>query len=200
MHNGLSDDMRHNTFSDDALNNDTQRNHALNPIKKLVMAAMILHVASIFAVAVIIALQVPLRRLFMWNADDLFIFPSAIYLTAQTIVLVVHWILTLSFWQVVKPESIYNNGEESNRLKTLAILSFIFIIIVLPIILNVSSILDMRFLSFRGGIEYIASYSVLLTTMAYSFFLRSLGLSLFLIAAGMSYYYWHLNKNESSDY
>jgi len=161
-------------------------NLALKPIKTLITASILLHIASLIAVAIIIALQIPLGTTFFMD-DMLFVLPHPIAIARIAIIFIVHLVLAASFYKPI-------NVNDAERLRTLSNLSFIFVLIVLPILVNAFTRVENLLLSFQGS-QYFASSNVLRALMFYGLSIRTMALSALLIAASMAFYYCFLIKS-----
>jgi len=160
---------------------------ALTPIRKLVILSLVLHVISLFAVAFIVAFQLPLKSLIIivLNGDIPFVLPNAISIARIAIIFIVHLVLTVAFCKVIKDDN------AASSLKTVSILSSVFVIIIIPILSRILARIELLMLP-RLGMEYFSSQNTLNFLMSYGLSIRAVALSILLIAASMAFYYCYL--------
>ena len=161
-------------------------NPSLKPIKTLITASLALHIASLFAVALIVAFQLPLKSLIIivLNGDIPFVLPNAISVARIAMIFIVHLILTVAFCKVIK-------DDNAGSLKTVSILSSVFVIIIVPILSRILTRIELLMLP-HLGMEYFSSQNTLNFLMSYGLSIRAVALSILLIAASMAFYYCYL--------
>ena len=152
----------------------------LSPIKKLITIAFVLHIVSLCAVVVVTAFQVPLSSIYT-TLELTFMLPPLISIATISIIFIQHCALTISFWKSLVPES-----SRLYQLKTTSILSFVFVLILSPIL----AMVEARFIFF--GILSAHAFEarvVLRQLILNSLIIRSFALSALLIATSMAFYY-----------
>ena len=150
-------------------------------MKNLITISFVLHVASLFFVAAMVALQVPLGNLLLFHNDGLpFVFPQRIALATMFAIFATHCTITINFWKAM--------SSEHSRLNVLSWLSFIFVIIVQPLLVHVSGFLELR-LAGTWGVNYMTAHIHLRQLMQFGLAIRWVALMIFLIAAAMAYQY-----------
>ena len=163
----------------------------LSPIKKLVLASVILHVVSLFVVILLVFWQTPLISYFYMAplpGEEMFVLPSAATIAAIAVTFVLHWMLVLSLLTAMK-----QNEVRLGQLEVTSILVLVFLLFVYPVLIYASSQLSMIFAS-RQGVSYMATLMSLQSLMYYGLAIRGFGLSALLIAASMSWYYCFITK------
>jgi len=165
---------------------------ALKPIQKLVTLSLILHVISLFVVAIIVVFQLPLKNLIIIDiGGDIpipFVLPNVIAVARMIIVFIIHLILTIIFYRTIK-----NNDIDINSLKTTSILSLVSTIIIIPMLSRILTRIEMWLLPWHG-FEHLSSQTTINFLMSYGLTIRDVALSILLIAASMAFYYCYLVK------
>ena len=163
----------------------------LNPIKKLIMIAFALHIISLSAVIIVTIFQIPLSSFYTTHpfGEPLFIMPPLISIVTIAVIFILHFAFTVCFRKILACE--YNN---LHRLKLISILSFVFILILNPILIN----LETRFISFipyiTSSLQVHEAQIILRHLMSISLTVRYYALSVLLIATSMAFYYYILAK------
>jgi len=162
---------------------------SLKPIKTLITASIVLHIASLLAVVFVVMLQIPLSEMFGFTVrgEILFVLPRAIPVARIAIIFTLHIVLGVIFYKPL-------NSNDITQLNTLSILSIIFVTFVAPLLTNVLQHIE-TFLMARHGTQYLASQISLRMLMIYGLSIRTLSLSALLIAASMAFYYCFLVKS-----
>ena len=168
-------------------------NHALSPIRKLIIISFALHTTSIFAVVLLIFLRGPLMSYFYGFAEEALILPSSVITAPIAATFILHCVLTALFLSAVQ-----NEVDQLAKLKILSIISLAFVVIVLPFLLSAVTIIT-PFFHGRLGVDYLAAQSTLQFIISFGLIFRGLGLSALLMAASMSIYYCFLNKSQKEN-
>ena len=165
----------------------------LKPIKKLVTISFLLHVISLLVATIVFISQIPLIRFLYpyghgsWGESFVFLPPALIALIV--VIFISHCGLTIGFLKGIVCES-----NHLKRLRAFNIISFIFVLIIIPIIswTNLENVLIMRFLTID---EWDALIPVrIIVSLALT--IRNLAFSVLLIAASMSWYFCFCRKTE----
>jgi len=150
-------------------------------MKNLITISFVLHVVSLFVVAAMVALQVPLGNLLLFRNDEVpFVFPQRINLATMFAIFATHCTLTINFWKAM--------SSENSRLNVLSWLSFIFVIVVQPMLMYLLNSLEFRFVG-MWGINYMTAHLQLRQLMQHGLAIRWVSLMIFLIAAARAYQY-----------
>lgn len=168
-------------------------NFALSPIRKLITAALILHIVGLFIATILTFWQIPLGNLFAYRHPDevLFVFPTIISIVTITIIFACHCLLTIGFLNAINSEF-----DSVSKLKTTSVLSFIFVLLIFPIVTTVSLFLEHMFRLTTASIQHLIAYNILQRLMFWGLAIRGLGLSALLIAASMAFYYCYLASSD----
>jgi len=159
---------------------------AMSPIKKLVMAAILLHVLSLFAVIIIVVLQRYLSVMFFSPQASEFVLPPLTSIVSMTVKFIIHAVITVAFWQ-----TIHSDYNKVIRLRVLSILGLVFVIVVNPVLHYVETWLSFQMMSHRFMMEQIA----LRNMMFFGLGIRGFGFTALLIASGMAIYYCYLIRD-----
>jgi len=122
----------------------------LKPIKKLIIIAFALHIIGLCVTAIIYILQIPLRHfvfgVHVISEGETFVFPHPTLIALAAVIFILHCGLTIGFLKAVGGES------NLNLLRIISILSFIFVLAVLPILTwgNLEALLVWRNLTTRA--------------------------------------------------
>ena len=156
----------------------------LNFIKKLIVAALALHIVSICTVAFVIVFQRPLSRLYITH--HLFVLPSISSIATIAVIFILHCTCTLGIWKAL---------GNLLQLKTVSILSFIFVLLLNPLLIRIESFIYARNLHMTE--PHTLQAHIILRQLTFNVLaIRSLALSILLIAAAMAFYHCILAKNE----
>jgi len=160
----------------------------LQLIKKLVIIAFALHVASLFAVVAIVALQISLVRLFVIfiNGGPIFVFPPISVIVEMAAWFIAHAILT-----AVLLAALRSDYDQLRKLKTAAMLTMALTIAALPFL---SYILSFWMAFSRQSFDILSAQTSLIFLINHGLILRGLGLTALLIAASMVIYHCHIMK------
>ncbi|MCL2421948.1 MAG: hypothetical protein FWD03_08835 [Defluviitaleaceae bacterium] len=168
---------------------------SLTPIKNLIIASIALHIASLFAVAILIALQHPLGTLFTTEPLP-FTLPTSITIITTLIFFMIHGAITFAFWKALNPDALSNPLQ---LLKTASILSFVFVIIIIPVLSHISAWLEMVLRLTTYSVQILTAHTILRQLMFYGFGIRSLALMALIVAASMAYYYCLVTESHEKE-
>jgi len=174
-------------------------NFNLKPIKKLIMASIILHIIALCAAAILLVfLQRPLWPLFTstnFPEGGALFLPPFILIAPIIVIFILHLCVTISFLRAIKCDN-----SHLKQLHTLSIYSLIAVSAILPVLYFVWGYLE-HFLAFQsfstadGFLVFIA----LRNLMAFGLIIRDISMTVLLIAASMSWYYCFIKKTENNE-
>jgi len=169
----------------------------LRPLKLLTTAAFALHLISIFIMAMVTVLQVPLKN-FYWLSHSpqsaIFVMPSLIFISTVALILVCHAVLATSFIKTLANEYVC-----TRTLSVTSIIALIFVMIAQPVIDNISIRIN-HFFIFRHGSDHAVEALTTMNMLYLVLYIRNIALLLLLIGASVSLYVCHVWKNKRSPY
>ena len=166
-------------------------NPELKPMKKLMTVALVLHIISLCIAVALYILQMPMRYFLFGGPripeEEVFVFlpPSLIALIA--VLFILHCSLTVGFWKIA---SCAKNQVE--KLRTLNVFSFIFVLAVFPIFGLILSDITLIGRNLAEN-DWIALTS-LLHIISRALDIRIFAFAVFLIATSMSWYHCFIEK------
>jgi len=169
-----------------------QQDFKLKPIRRLIQAAFVLHIAGIFVMAMITAFQIPLRNIFLFSHNTMFIMPSAIFIGTIAVILACHGVLTLCFMRIMA------SGEDCTRpLNAAAVAAVVFVVILRPVVDHISQHFNVRFMIWGEGAEQIAETITTMNMLYYGQAVRNVSLLVLLIGASMALYFCYAQRHGS---
>jgi len=170
-------------------------NLEMKPIRIFITVSFILHIVSLCAAAILYFMQIPLMPLFgltRFQNEFFFVLPLMSFILTG-ILFVLHCGLTISYWFIMGHEN-----KRVKRLRVVSILTFIFVIVISPIIISWNKIVDVSIIRATASDEQITLH-YLQGMINSGLLIRSLAFSALLIAAAMSFYYCFIKKTDNID-
>ena len=168
------------------------RDFRLKPIRRLVQAAFVLHVASIFVMAMLTFFQIPLRNIFWFSHNTMFIMPSAIFIVTVAMILACHGVLTLCFVRIMA-----NEDDCAIQLNTVSIVSVVFVAILRPVVDRISQHFNLRYMLWEAGTEQVADTITVMNMLYYGQAVRNVSLLVLLVGASMALYFCYVQRNNT---
>ncbi|MCL2376072.1 MAG: hypothetical protein FWC76_01625 [Defluviitaleaceae bacterium] len=163
-------------------------NPLLKPMKTLAVISIALHGAAIFAAAVLVLLRYPIAT-YIYGYQG---FARDVPLSSPFIVIPIVAIFVLHGVLIV----LYQKALQDNAsLKTVSILSLVFVIIIIPFIDGVLPFFTMHFHA-RYGTDFLVVQSILQGMINFAMVFRWLGSAALLISASMALYYMYYCKTQ----
>jgi len=159
----------------------------LNPIWIILAISMILHIASIVGVVLIYAFQNRILASEIYHLPDHIILPGPVFTAAIAIIFGLHLWLTAGYRRAI--------NRESEALKKLSIISFVFVVIVIPTF-NIALQILFSFDHLRIE-DHIMSAMLLRSLASTALILRNFSMHVLLIASAMLFYYSFIGKNQN---
>jgi len=108
----------------------------------------------------------------------------------------IHGAITFAFWKALNPDALSNPLQ---LLKTASILSFVFVIIIIPVLSHISAWLEMVLRLTTYSVQILTAHTILRQLMFYGFGIRSLALMALIVAASMAYYYCLVTESHEKE-
>ena len=159
----------------------------LKLIRLLIMTSVGVHGISIAGIAVLTVFQVPIGRLLGgFRYTDNFMLPSGIYIATVLVFLACHGLLAWGLMRAME-------GINLSRLQNISVIAIIFVILVRPVLDNVSQRVNFFFIT-RLGSERLAHTLMTMSMLSYGLALRNVSLMILLVAASMMLYYCYVRR------
>jgi len=162
------------------------------------MASFVLHIVSLCVAAILPILIITsdfINRSGHFG-ELIFIVLHPVTVVPIVIIFILHFSLTIGFWYAIKLYTVDENCH-LERLRTIYILSFFFILAVLPI-LN-WGLIETMFITRNFTASELTSFFSTRNAINIGLSIRTLSMSLLLIATSMSWYYCFTKKNKDAN-
>ena len=175
-------------------------NLTLNPIKKLVISSMILHIAALFIAAIFVVFsQRPLWPFLTGNSfpeESTLFLPPFIIIAPIVLIFLLHCCLTMIFLKTIRCEN-----NHLKQLRPLSILTLIAVPAVFPILYTVWGYLE-HFLIARNtsAFDDFLINNALRTLISFGLIVRDISMSVLLIAAAMSWYHCFMQRTAHQEH